>query len=251
MGVIIESDFQHRIIYQKFQDDSRLTSLAELDEWRKDLTSELENWHTPWRSLVDFTSLKAIDESLKEPLAQMFGWFKNLFLEEIAGFGMTPERGSDNFPFPVFATEEEAGTLLQIHHGHSDRRAEYRGLRVNSYPKEGFLELLADQPIVLSSDDDLTGVQRTISKYLLRFHTPWHLLIDLTNITFEAHALSHFAELRRAFTGLFLRDVIGFPRARAKKTTYPFALQPTRHEALVAISLQPTQRGSCTMSTAP
>ena len=111
-----------------------------MHEWRKNWLAALTSWHSPYKALVDLTPVQIEGEKVPAALQQMFKHLSALFLKKAAGFGASSK---DLFPFPVFATEEEACTELGIREGSGAMgRTDFRGLiTFENFFKQHVMEL--------------------------------------------------------------------------------------------------------------
>ena len=57
MNINIENDFQKRVMYQSFVGPTELATKADVMAWRATWTAGLKSWHSPYKVVVDCTTI--------------------------------------------------------------------------------------------------------------------------------------------------------------------------------------------------
>lgn len=238
MKLIVENDFQQKIMRQSFSAGDKIASAADVQEWRNQWMAALKTWHSPYKLLVDFTNLSVLENepAIQDGLSRMIKFFEGLFLRKAAGFGLASHLSSAALPIPNFLTADEALTDLGIRQRQGQVIAgDFRASIVfQNHFQQHTIELSLSEPVIIDSIEKLNILKSKLTNNLMQWHSRWNLLVDCTNLSFTQEAIAGFEGFSKFFRNFFMKDIIGYsPSSTAE--AYPFKVLRARHNAVAKL----------------
>ncbi|MBP6217986.1 MAG: hypothetical protein KA436_05320 [Oligoflexales bacterium] len=236
MNIEFEPDFAKKILYVSFREETRLSSPAEVLEWRRQWMEALKLWHCPYKALVDCSFLHiSEDPEVQKTLERSFHFLKGLFLKKALGFGLKAGAGHEFLPFTVYPTEEEASSELGIREKRAPGSAETLDFRAQIQLENRFeqkvVELSFLGPVQLDKEK-LPTLKSKLVNNLMQWHSGWGLLIDCSQFEIPLELHPDFLQLVKSLKGFFLTEIVGHNFAAGKKQEdYPFPVYRARHRA--------------------
>ncbi len=238
MVLQLESDFQKKILFISFPPETVLSELSQVESWQKQWSEPLKAWHSPYKALIDCSSLsiKANSPEIHQALSRMLAFFSKFFLRKAVGWGLRTDSGLEQAPFEIVSTQDEALALLGIREQVSRAVSDFRSLiHFDNHFEQKNVELSFAEPVSLTKDKMLI-LKSKLTNNLMLWHSGWSLLIDCTNLEIPEEDWADFDRLVKFLKGFFLEDFIGYV-ADKKGKTYPFPVFRSRHKA--AAQLKP------------
>ena len=218
---------------QSFEEETHLKSQDDIKQWKAQWEASLQQWHSPYKVLVDCSQLKIDSSDLKKDLENMMKYFQGFFMRSIAGFGSTHNETLTTLPFEVFANEDLARDKLNIRKREKISRGSenFRStIFVENHFQQQCVELSFTDPVKLDSKEKLEMLKSKLSNNLMQWHSPWNLLIDCHNLDYDPALTNSFNAMLTFFNGFFLRSTIGY-QPHKKDLGYPFPVFRSRHKA--------------------
>jgi hypothetical protein len=234
--VIFESDFQNKIIYQTFEDGASITKKSDVLVWKAKWTQELASWHSPYKTLIDFSNCRVdLNPEVIEQISLLWRFFEGLFMKKASCFGL--DRMSDNIGISCFATEEEAVEAIGIR-TRKKKDGEELGFRQSLTITNDFaghvLEVTLENAQIIDTQDKLEEFRQKIMNNLMQWHSAWTLFIDIQHLEVKAELFEDFKKMLKLFENFFMKSVVGYGVSKNQKE-YPFKVYRSRHKAAAMI----------------
>jgi hypothetical protein len=224
------ADYQERLLTVRFTAPTALETSAQVLEWKSAWLVALKTWHSPYKALVDCSSLTVDNPALEKDLARFFTLLKGLFLQKIAGFGLNPAQGHALFPFPIFATEMEARTELGVRGPRVRLAEDFRSsIQFDNHFQTHTMEMRFLEPVRIDSPQKIQILKEKLLNNLRLWHSHWNWMIDCHNFELDEALTEDWNQLVRFFQGFFLKDLVGYQTKPEQKL--PFRGFRARHRA--------------------
>ena len=218
---------------QSFQEPCAIDSPKAIQEWRSLWTQELKSWHSPYKLIVDCSSITYKESpEVKESLGRMIKFFEGLFLRSITGYGLDPAKGHADLPFKMVPTFEDA-----------QREAGARGIRDPKAPTnfrdaiqfqnhfaQHVIEMSFSDDVIVDSREKLDAIKSKLTNNLMQWHSKWSLLIDCSRAQFSVTLKEDWIQIEKQLRGFFMKAALGYSPSDPKRENYPFETFRARHE---------------------
>lgn len=244
MNLKFESDFQKKILYISFPAETLLSELSQVESWRQQWSEALKTWHSPYKALLDCSSLtiKPNSPELEQALSRMMVFFNKFFLRKAVGWGLEEGRGLEQAPFEIVKTQDEALAILGIREQVTRAVTDFRSLiHFDNHFEQRNVELSFAAPVSLTKDK-IPVLKSKLTNNLMLWHSGWSLLIDCTNLEIPEECWPDFDRLIKYLKGFFLEDYLGYV-ADKKGKTYPFQVFRSRHKAAAQLKSSVIESG--------
>ena len=234
LTLTFESNYRQKILYIGFKASSCLKSQQDVSRWRTQWMEELKSWHSPYKVVIDCSSLEVLelDEKTKQTFLSMFNFFKHLHMRAIVGFGLNLDKGHNQLPFDVYKTFSEAAKVIGIRNAKLSQAGDFRStITFDNHFKDQIIELSFTQETHLDSEAKIITLKSKLLNNLMLWHSSWSLLIDCSNLEIKETVHSSFAKLERVLKGFFLKQILGY-QPKTRRGIYPFQVYLSRHQAV-------------------
>lgn len=240
MQIEFESDYQKKVLIQKFGDGSSMTSKEDVQTWKSQWMNALSSWHSPYKCLIDCRELSIADSvELQTQLSRLFKLFEGFFLKKAVGISRDPLAFSRTFPIPFYATEEEASNALGIRANKTSKKAaDFRSsISFQNHFRQHTIELSFVEPVLIDSKSQLDTLKSKLTNNLMQWHSKWNLLVDCSNLEFKEDMIQEFESIKLFFQRFFMKNIIGYSPKR-KDSPYPFKTYRSRHKAAAELEAE-------------
>ena len=238
--VVFEPDYQKKLLSVSFSEPVTLSSVSQIEEWKQEWCRALKSWHTPYKALVDLSSV-SWEPSEREVLYKKFGtmvrFLKGFFLRKIAVYGF--EDG--DFPVASFLSLEEAYSDLGIRFAGA-RSPSDRGFRdsvlIQNHFAEKWVELTFEDEVDLDDAKKIKVLRSKLTNNLMHWHSPWCLLWDFSAVKTLSPDLVPEVKSMLDFLGSFFMKTIHVYGASSALDLTAFNLKShrSRHKALLTMA---------------
>lgn len=237
MNLVFENDFQKRVMRIRFDGPTRIETVEDVREWRKQWTAGLKSWHSPYKAIVDCTQLSVNDsEEIRAEFARMEKFLKGFFLKNAVGFGFAEGRGLEALFFKTHAAEEDAAEEVGLGRTRAAREpGDFRSsIQLTNYFQQHVMEMAFAVPVVIDSAAQWDVVRSKIMNNLSQWHSKWSLLIDCANLEIKGDFSADFEKFERYMRGFFMKKVLAYS-PKGPKESYPFEIFRSRHNAVARL----------------
>ncbi len=233
MQLVIDNDFQQKIMRMAFTSATSLASSGDVLKWRQEWMQALKSWHSPYKLVVDCHNLSIVDTpEMRAELARAMKFFEGLFLRKAVGFGLDTNKGHGALPFVVLGSLAEAEDEIGIRtRTAAAPPSDFRSaIHLENHFKQHVVELSFKSPVTMTTSADVAALKSKLTNNLMQWHSKWSLIIDCTNLKVSPTVHDDFKLLERFLRGVFMKTMVGYSPADAKNT-YPFEVFRARHKA--------------------
>lgn len=236
MNLSFENDFQKKVMFQTFSEQTSLASKQDVMKWRAAWMQELGKWHSPYKLLLDVSNLtleEGADGETEEALKTMVTFFKGFFLKSVIAFHKegAPQKGFELLPFSVFDNEaaalEKAGLNRSLQRVPGDFRS---AIQIQNHFRQHVMELTFAEDVKIETSEQMATLKSKITNNLMQWHSKWSLLVDCHNVEINPDLQPDFDKMFRFFQGFFMKKALGYS-PKTPKTPYPFKVYRARHRA--------------------
>ena len=244
MNVQFENHMSARVVEVHFPDGLSVTNKADLAALKAAWAENLKKWHSPYTCLFDCRKMEVAPE-LRADFEKLVAFFKNFFMKTILGFcneGVLPEW----CPFEVVPGYDAAVARTGLGRGAgltrdlSDLRSR---IQIDNDFNAHVMEISFLAETHLESVADIQTLRSKIQNILKMWHSPYSILINCVNLTFDDAAKQEFVRFEKFVKSFFCKEIIGYA-PRGEKTTYPFTTFRSRHLAAAELEHSGIQSGS-------
>ncbi len=242
--IVFENHFSKRVVEILFPEGFSIRNKDDLSHLKEEWTKNLKSWHSPYTCIFDLRKFE-LSADMKEPFNRLIQFFSSFFMRKIIGFyeaeSIAPEV---NFSVIMGYDEaaKEAGLLkgaglvrnlddlrsrIQIDNDFNAHAMDIQFLAATEFTTKEHVLILKDK----------------IKNILRQWHTPYSVLINCLNCTFEKEAYDEFIILEKFLKSFFCKQVIGYAN-KGEKETYPFKVFRSRHIAAAELENSGLQSGS-------
>lgn len=245
MQLVIDNDFQQKIMRMGFAQPETLGTNKDVLRWRQEWMQALKTWHSPYKLVVDCSNLSIADApEMKAELERMLKFFNGLFLRKAVGFGFDASKHHELLPFEVVATQDEAEDKIGIRIRNAGAEpSDFRSsIQLENHFQQHVIELSFKAPVVMATKADVAALKSKLMNNLMQWHSKWSLIVDCTNLKVDPVTHPDFQLMERFFRGLFMKEIVGYSPS-GDKTTYPFEVFRARHKAAAKLEGEGTFSG--------
>ena len=233
-----ENHLQARVMEVTFPEGYAVTTQGDLQALKREWMGALRMWHSPYTLLFDARNFR-VDESMRAPFEKLVTFFKGFFMKRIVAFTDEGSPEPEGLPFPVVfgyeaATKEtglgrEGGLKRDL----SDLRSR---IAIENDFTAHVMEVSFLAQTTLSTAADVDVLKSKLTNILMQWHSPYSLVFNCANLSFEPEAAAAFARFERFLRGFFCKAIIGYsPPRDADKASYPFRTFRARHLAVAEL----------------
>jgi hypothetical protein len=238
-----ENHLSLRVMEVFFPEGFRLESQDDLLHLKREWMGALRTWHSPYTCLFDARNF-FISEEMRQPFEKLVQFFKGFFMRKIVGFY---EQNAEKpwMPFELFEGYENATaqTGLGREGGLKRDLADLRSrIQIDNDFTAHVMEVSFLAETHLVGAQDISILKAKLTNILMQWHSPYSILINCVNLTFDDSAKTEFSKLERFLKGFFCKIVIGYA-PKAEKSTYPFVTFRSRHLAAAELEHEGLKSG--------
>jgi len=238
-----EHFYQERYLLLSWSEPTVLARDEDVMALRSQWTSSLSGWHSPYKALIDGRnlSINVTDDqrdALRQSWDRTFRLLKGFFLQKASAFGID-ESYADIFPFPLYASEDEARESLKVNRKRTDQvpQSFRESIQFENHFRQHVMEMSFSQDVIIDEQAKLDIVKSKITNNLMQWHSGWSLLIDCQNLEVTTELNEEFQQMLRFFNGFFMKKVIGYSPKR-RTLSYPFEVVLSRHRAAAQLEAE-------------
>ena len=233
LQIRFENHLTERVVEVFFEDGFSCNSTEDLNELKKQWTENLKKWHSPYTCLFDCRKI-AISEEFEKPFAQLVRFFQNFFMKKIIGFIDENETKPKCVPFDIFYGYESATkqTGLSRTGGLTRDLSELRSrIQIDNDFNAHVMEISFLAETDFANAADIRILRQKLQNILMLWHTPYSVVFNVANCTFQEEAKHSFPQVERFLKGFFCKTIIGYA-PKEHKDSYPFPVFRSRHKAV-------------------
>ena len=231
MKIEFDNNFQKKVMIVRFPEGASFKSIEDIRFLRGEWTKALGSWHSPYKALVDLTSVNATSTpEMTEEWKRLLNFLKGFFLKSSYAYSWDTSLGECSLPFEIIP-EQEARDRVGLSKVPIAKAGDLRSIiSISNHFQQHVMEVSFDAPAHFKTKEDLQTLKSKITNNLMQWHSAWNLLIDCSNFTVEENLATDFETMTKYFKSFFLKQILGYS-PKGSKQEYPFQVFRARHSA--------------------
>ncbi len=242
--IVFENHFSLRVVEILFPDGLSIETQEDLLSLKSQWSQNLKSWHSPYTVLIDLRQF-SLNEELLPGFQKIIRFFSNFHMRKIVGF-VEESSSLPDVGFEIINGYEQAAVAVGLKKTVPLNR-NVENLRSRILIENDFhahvmeIQFLAET--VFSNSEDILILKDKVKNILRQWHTPYSLLINCVNCTFDEAVHDDFKKFEKFLKAFFCKRVLGYA-PKVPRDKYPFDTVRSRHLAAAQLEHEGLQSGS-------